>query len=61
LYSRKRLGYVVEKLYFFDMWLGLSILPEPFTGLRPLVDLLPLGPVGLLLLAFAWQAVVSFV
>ena len=38
----------------------ISKLPEVYTPFDPLVDVLPIVPVLFLLLAFVWQASVSF-
>ncbi len=38
----------------------LATLPEAYLPFRPLVDVLPAIPVLFLLLAFVWQAAVSF-
>jgi len=38
----------------------LARLPEAYAPFDPLVDILPIIPVLFLLLAFAWQASVSF-
>lgn len=38
----------------------LAKLPEAYTMLNPLVDVLPIIPVFFLLLAFVWQASVGF-
>jgi photosystem II PsbK protein len=38
----------------------LAKLPEAYTMLNPLVDVLPVIPVFFLLLAFVWQASVGF-
>jgi photosystem II PsbK protein len=38
----------------------LSRLPEAYSPFAPLVDVLPIVPVLFLLLAFVWQASVSF-
>ena len=38
----------------------LAKLPEAYTPFSPLVDVLPVVPVLLFLLAFVWQAAVSF-
>jgi|TARA_B100000475_G_scaffold197500_1_gene176518 photosystem II PsbK protein len=43
-----------------DMSFLLSALPEPFTGFRPIVDIMPAIPVMFLLLTFVWQAAVGF-
>jgi photosystem II PsbK protein len=47
----------------FDMSLLptlLATLPEAYLPFRPLVDVLPVIPLLFLLLAFVWQAAVSF-
>jgi len=38
----------------------LATLPEAYLPFRPIVDILPGVPVLFLLLAFVWQAAVSF-
>jgi photosystem II PsbK protein len=38
----------------------LSRLPEAYSAFSPLVDVMPAIPVLFLLLAFVWQAAVSF-
>ena len=38
----------------------LSRLPEAYIAFSPIVDVLPIIPVFFLLLAFVWQAAVSF-
>lgn len=38
----------------------LTKLPEAYAAFDPLVDILPIIPVFFLLLAFVWQAAVSF-
>ena len=38
----------------------LATLPEAYLPFRPIVDILPAVPVLFLLLAFVWQAAVSF-
>lgn len=38
----------------------LAKLPEAYAAFDPLVDILPIIPVLFLLLAFVWQAAVSF-
>lgn len=38
----------------------LTKLPEVYAAFDPLVDILPIIPVFFLLLAFVWQAAVSF-
>ena len=38
----------------------ISRLPEIYTALYPLINVLPVVPVGFLLLAFVWQASVGF-
>nr|WGH12881.1 photosystem II protein K [Echinothamnion sp.] len=43
---------------FISMFL--SKLPDAYLLFRPLVDILPIIPVFFLLLAFVWQAAVSF-
>jgi photosystem II PsbK protein len=35
-------------------------LPEAYAPIRPILDVLPVVPVLFLLLAFVWQAAVSF-
>jgi photosystem II PsbK protein len=40
--------------------LVLATLPEAYLPFRPLVDVLPIIPVLFILLAFVWQAAVSF-
>lgn len=42
------------------MNLILAKLPEAYAAFDPLVDVLPVVPVFFLLLAFVWQAAVSF-
>jgi len=43
-----------------SMALILAKLPEAYAPFDPLVDILPVFPVLFLLLAFVWQASVSF-
>jgi len=38
----------------------LAKLPEAYSAFDPIVDILPIIPVFFLLLAFVWQAAVSF-
>lgn len=42
------------------MNLILAKLPEAYAAFDPLVDVLPVIPIFFLLLAFVWQAAVSF-
>jgi photosystem II PsbK protein len=42
------------------MPLFLIRLPEAYSAFSPIVDILPVIPVFFLLLAFVWQAAVSF-
>nr|YP_010169848.1 photosystem II subunit K [Platycerium wallichii]QRZ59670.1 photosystem II subunit K [Platycerium wallichii] len=53
----------------YDIWLANSIqlagtsfakLPEAYAIFDPIVDVMPVIPVFFLLLAFVWQAAVSF-
>lgn len=43
-----------------SMYLILAKLPEAYAPFDPIVDVLPIIPVFFLLLAFVWQASVSF-
>jgi photosystem II PsbK protein len=45
---------------FTPMELIIAKLPEAYAPFDPIVDVLPLIPVLFLLLAFVWQASVSF-
>nr|QKV47418.1 photosystem II subunit K [Platycerium bifurcatum] len=56
-------------IVLYDIWLGNSIqfagtsfakLPEAYAIFDPIVDVMPVIPVFFLLLAFVWQAAVSF-
>nr|YP_009673827.1 photosystem II protein K [Cuscuta bonafortunae]QDF46580.1 photosystem II protein K [Cuscuta bonafortunae] len=49
------LDYVLELSSFF-----VSRLPEAYSFLNPIVNFMPVIPVLFFLLAFIWQAVVSF-
>lgn len=51
---------VLEKLKKMEAALLLAKLPEAYSILDPLVDVLPLIPLFFLLLAFVWQAAVGF-
>ena len=42
------------------MALLLAKLPEAYAPFNPIVDVLPIVPVFFLLLAFVWQATISF-
>jgi len=39
---------------------GIAVLPEGFTSIGPLLDVSPVMPVGIVLLAFIWQSVLAF-
>jgi len=51
---------VREILKNMEAALLLAKLPEAYSVLNPLVDVLPIIPVFFLLLAFVWQAAVGF-
>jgi photosystem II PsbK protein len=51
------LTYIVGELF---MVLLLAKLPEAYAPFDPIVDVLPVIPVLFLLLAFVWQASISF-
>lgn len=55
---------VVKKVnrnpYFIMIAYTLAKLPEAYAPFDPIVDVLPIIPVLFLLLAFVWQASVSF-
>lgn len=46
--------------YIVSMALLLAKLPEAYALFDPIVDVLPVIPVLFILLAFVWQAAVSF-
>ena len=48
------------EIAFTPMELIIAKLPEAYAPFDPIVDVLPLIPVLFLLLAFVWQASVSF-
>ena len=50
----------VDRKKFLLMALLLAKLPEAYAPFDPLVDVLPIIPVLFFLLAFVWQASVSF-
>jgi photosystem II PsbK protein len=50
----------IEENVFVMMTLFLAKLPEAYAPFDPIVDVLPIIPVFFLLLAFVWQASVSF-
>lgn len=57
--------YVIYKLFYSrkpmeSIVLVLAKLPEAYAPFDPIVDILPVIPVLFLLLAFVWQASVSF-
>ena len=52
--------YKVKIIYHVYMPFFISKLPEAYTPFKSLVDVLPIVPVLFLLLAFVWQASVSF-
>nr|YP_009994530.1 photosystem II protein K [Cuscuta pedicellata]QNP08647.1 photosystem II protein K [Cuscuta pedicellata] len=45
---------------FYSSSFLLGKLPEAYTFLNPIIDFMPVIPVLFFLLAFVWQAVVSF-
>nr|YP_010961702.1 photosystem II protein K [Tongoloa tagongensis]WNH40147.1 photosystem II protein K [Tongoloa tagongensis] len=45
---------------FYSSSLFFAKLPEAYAFLNPIVDLMPVIPLFFLLLAFVWQAAVSF-
>nr|YP_009519441.1 photosystem II protein K [Rhipiliopsis peltata]AYC65521.1 photosystem II protein K [Rhipiliopsis peltata] len=45
---------------FSDIFLVFAKLPEAYAPFSPFVDVLPIIPVVIFLLAFVWQASVSF-
>jgi photosystem II PsbK protein len=47
-------------MFLFPMNLLVGKLPEAYALFDPIVDVLPVIPVFFLLLAFVWQASVSF-
>jgi len=51
---------VFERSKNMEAALLLAKLPEAYSILDPMVDVLPLIPVFFLLLAFVWQAAVGF-
>ena len=59
-FVRRVCFYFVKKIISFVMALLLAKLPEAYAPFDPLVDVLPIIPVLFLLLAFVWQASVSF-
>nr|YP_009547365.1 photosystem II protein K [Hemionitis subcordata]YP_009547951.1 photosystem II protein K [Pellaea truncata]YP_010283925.1 photosystem II protein K [Paragymnopteris bipinnata var. bipinnata]AYW14497.1 photosystem II protein K [Pellaea truncata]AYW15021.1 photosystem II protein K [Hemionitis subcordata]UAT96834.1 photosystem II protein K [Paragymnopteris bipinnata var. bipinnata] len=50
--------YLENPLYFNDV--SFAKLPEAYAIFDPIVDIMPVIPVFFLLLAFVWQAAVSF-
>nr|YP_009106857.1 K protein of photosystem II [Marvania geminata]AIT95677.1 K protein of photosystem II [Marvania geminata] len=56
--------FIYEDLYKKHCWritvLLLAKLPEAYAPFDPIVDVLPVVPVLFILLAFVWQAAVSF-
>jgi photosystem II PsbK protein len=53
-------SFLLLKKYISFMELIIAKLPEAYAPFDPIVDVLPLIPVLFLLLAFVWQASVSF-
>nr|YP_010433120.1 PSII K protein [Stenodraba imbricatifolia]USW06831.1 PSII K protein [Stenodraba imbricatifolia] len=46
--------------YLFSSTFLVAKLPEAYAFLNPIVDIMPVIPLFFLLLAFVWQAAVSF-
>nr|YP_010510824.1 photosystem II protein K [Schnabelia tetrodonta]QXJ41014.1 photosystem II protein K [Schnabelia tetrodonta]UBS93528.1 photosystem II protein K [Schnabelia tetrodonta] len=47
-------------LYFYSSSFFFGKLPEAYAFLNPIVDVMPVIPLFFFLLAFVWQAAVSF-
>ena len=61
VHSVEKQGFVLQtKTIFIIMTFLLAKLPEAYAPFDPIVDVLPVIPVLFILLAFVWQASVSF-